>query len=456
MTNPTNTDPLEGKGEEMIPERGLPFDDIDETPLEDIPPEERIPDFPEGDPPAFELEAIPEDNPMSEANGEPDEPGFELSEKETEALLGEAVDAFEMEASPWSMEANEADVFVGEASEAFSPSEGYDSPIDDPEPAFSADEEQLEDEFEAPPMGFSDEGMSTHREDSPEEIGADPTHSHLFSAATTQPPGPVIPHAVHKHDNIQHAGEEPNQPMIDLLVTNEAMEALWRRADQAQKDIKRHIHTLHIARPMLDQVQAGRNELMAGKTFYEEAERHIAEAEYRVQLSIQLEKWSKTLIPRLFYYLTAWFVLLIVATFALGENLFSSDAPLLFILAGSMIFGGVGGIIGAVLPLIKHYSEKQDFSKRYTTWYIYSPFIGVAMGSIIFVIMSAGVFSISAGSTSISLPYLIYIVAGMAGYQHNVFTGLVKRMLKVLEFNNGDAAEAPVTNDKLPPPTDSK
>jgi hypothetical protein len=455
MTNPTNTDPLEGKGEEMIPERGLPFDDIDETPLEDIPPEERIPDFPEGEPPAIELEAFLEDNPVNEAIEGTDEPGFELTEKEAEALLGETVDAFELEASPWSMGANEAEAFIGEASEAFTPSEDFGSPVEDLEPAFTADEEQPEDEFEAPPIDFSDEGMSTHREDSPEDIVVEPTRSPLFSAATAQPPSPSIPQPVHTHDDIQHAREEAQQPMIDLLVTDEAMETLWRRADQAQKDIKRHILTLYVARPMLDQIQAGRNELMAGKTYYEEAERHIAEAEYRVQLSIRLEKLSKTLIPRLYIYLAVWFIGLIAAIFLIGENIFKTEASVMISLAGSMIFGGIGGIIGASMALIKHFSKDQDFSQQHTNWYLQSPFIGVAMGALIYVFLVAGIISISAGTNSLSSPLIIYIMSGLAGYQHNVFTDLVKRMLKVLEVEKKTSADLPSSKENSLPPEEN-
>ena len=449
MPNTTNIDPLEGKGEEMVPEKGLPFDDIDETPLEDIPPEERIPDYPQGDLPAVELDITPEDNFEYGSENETeivveatDNPSFEISAAETEAIIGDAEDAFDMEATPWTMEDEEVVTFIGKADEVFTPTDAFDMPAEDVNPIEATDKTPLEDEFEAPPIDFADEGMSTHREDTKEPLIAEPS---------IQLPAAIALTSVHKHANIHHSEQTAIQSMVDLLVSDDAMQALWQRADQAQKDIKRHILSLNIARPMLDQIQAGRNELMAGKEYYEEAERHIAEAEYRVQLSIQLEKWSRTLIPRLFFYLAAWFVILIVAIFIIGENLFATNTPLLAILAGSMIFGGIGGIIGAVLPLIKHISEDQDFSKRYTSWYVYSPFIGVAMGTIIFVILSAGVLSISAGSSSITLPYIIYIVAGLAGYQHNVFTELAKRMLKVLQIGKDDMAEPPTTTETQQP-----
>lgn len=450
MSNPNNIDPLEGKGEEMIPEKGLPFDDIDETPLEDIPPEERIPDFPQDEPVNItsERDLIPEEEPEAE-------PSFELSEAEAEAIIGDVDGSFELEASPWTMDDDEIDAFIGESSEVFTPTDVFDMPIEDVGAPIDKEEILLEDEFDPPPEDYGDEGMSTHREDLPEDMVMDAQHEAYFSEFASQPPGTAMHETVHTHDDITHAGQAAMKPMIDLLVTDEAMENLWRRAAQAQKDVNRHIKTVYIAQALLDQIQAGRNELMAGKEYFEEAERHIAEAEYRVQHSIQLEKWSKSLIPKLFIYLAVWFVALTSATIYMlisGNDIFSADTGNLFKFAGSMIFGGVGGIVGALLPLIKHFSEEQDFSDRHVWWYYASPFIGVGMGFIIFVFVSAGAFSLSAGSGTISSPYLLYILAGLAGYQHNVFTDLVKRMLKVLEIDKKDKIEPPPTPDN--PPSD--
>lgn len=448
MSNPNNIDPLEGKGEEMIPEKGLPFDDIDETPLEDIPPEERIPDFPQVDPTQPQKETTPDEDTNAD-----EEPKFELTDAETEAFVGDGVDAFDLESSPWTMDDEEVETFLGESSEVFTPSDEFNMPFEEKDHSETEEIAPTGEEFNIPPDDHGDEGMSTHREDSPEDKGGEHHHETPFVANVHQPPGPAISKPAHTHDDIHHAGQAAAKPIVDLLVSDDAMEALWRRAAQAQKDVNRHIQTVYIAQPLLDQIQAGRNELMAGKEFYDDAERHIAEVEYRIQHSIQLEKWSKTLIPRLFVYLAIWFSGLVVAIFLIGENIFAPETSALISLAGSMIWGGIGGILGALLPLIKHFSEEQDFANRHTWWYISSPFTGVAMGAIIYLFMSAGVLSITAGANVITSPIIVYILAGLAGYQHNVFTDLVKRMLKVLEVEKKDKAEPPPTPE-TPPPTD--
>ena len=112
-----------------------------------------------------------------------------------------------------------------------------------------------------------------------------------------------------------------------------------------------------------------------------------------------------------------------------------------------MIWGGIGGIVGALLPLIQHFSQDQDFSKKHTWWYYASPFVGLAMGAIIYLFVSAGALSITAGD-EISSPMIIYILAGLSGYQHNIFTDLVKRMLKALEIGGGEEEEEEESNSE--------
>ncbi|MBC8505686.1 MAG: hypothetical protein H8D34_12550, partial [Chloroflexi bacterium] len=128
MSNDITQDPLEGKGEEMIPDKGLPFDDIDETPLEDIPPEERIPDF-EDDDVSFDDEqpVIMEvdERSVKEENSTRDTSGFELSEEEAEAIIGDFGETFGTEASPWNLSEEEAEALVADVGEVFTPSEAF-------------------------------------------------------------------------------------------------------------------------------------------------------------------------------------------------------------------------------------------------------------------------------------------------------------------------------------------
>lgn len=441
MLNKLSQDPLEGKGEEMIPQRGLPFDDIDETPLEEIPPEERIPDFSEAEITPRATESTPEEIPADDNHpfDDGDEPSFQLSAEESEALMGDTEGIFTMEATPWELTETEAEAFMGSADEAFNP-EPEATPEEDRSLHGPPGEIALVEHFAEPKETEPDMGMSTHLEDDPAEI------EKLFADELAQPSSPIpaqpAPGIVHAAGGVQHEAQSAEDAMIELLVTDEDMLAMWRRADQAQKDVKRLISTLYIARQQLNHIQAARNELMAGKAYYEDAERHINEVEFRVQLSIQLDKLAKTTIPRLYVYLASWFIITVALLFIFGESIFSAEGSSLYFLAGSMLWGGMGGLVGALMPLIKHFSVEQDFAPRHNWWYIASPFVGSVMGAIIYLFMMLGSLSITSGE--VSSPVIIYILSGLAGYQHKIFTNLVKRMLKVLEFDGQEEVEEEV------------
>ena len=196
----------------------------------------------------------------------------------------------------------------------------------------------------------------------------------------------------------------------------------------------------------LDHIQSARNELLGGPENYEEAERFVNEVDYRISLSQKLAKWSRGYVALLYAYEIVWAVALLLILFIyIGENAFASSqaegVSLMTYLIGSMIWGGFGGVIGALLSLVKHIAQEQDFDKQHSWWYVNSPPIGVAMGVFIFMIMQGGLLSITGSLESITSPIVIYILAGLAGYQQNVFTEIIKRLIKVFEIQSSDAEE---------------
>ncbi len=60
--------------------------------------------------------------------------------------------------------------------------------------------------------------------------------------------------------------------------------------------------------------------------------------------------------------------------------------------------------------------------------------------------------SISGPTQEITSPLAIYLLAWLAGYQQNVFTSLVKRMLKVFAIEE-DEGETSAPQPVLPEPT---
>jgi uncharacterized membrane protein YeaQ/YmgE (transglycosylase-associated protein family) len=263
-----------------------------------------------------------------------------------------------------------------------------------------------------------------------------------FSEDAYQPPSPTSGSIAPLQPEALPADPE----IVTKFVTDDRLDALWVRADTAKIELDGKVHTLAIARALLDQILYARNYLLAGRQYFEEAERHINEVEFRIFQNFQSRKWSMTVGIPLFLYEVICAVALVLLYLGLNTPVFSGFSEAMRGMIATMVCGGLGGVVGAWLALIKHISQEQDFDKQHTLWYLNSPFMGAAIGIFIYWIVRAGMISLTAGQAeSIASPYVIYILAWLAGYQHNVFTSIVRRILKILEIGVETREEAKTT-----------
>jgi hypothetical protein len=248
-------------------------------------------------------------------------------------------------------------------------------------------------------------------------------------------PNPVLDGGVYLNQN---EGKKAKLEMLEILHIEEKANALWARADKAQEDVKQNITSLPTAQKMMDYIRLARNELMGGMENYEEAEHFINEVEFRLAQIKNLKSLSRGYIIGLYSYEVVWAIaLLLILIYGIGVIAAFSGTkmegiPDLTYLLSSVIWGGFGGVIGALLALVKHISIKQDFDKQHTWWYISSPTIGVGIGAVVYLFMHVGLFATIGNHGDIASPLIIYVLAWLAGYQQNIFTDLVKRMMKTL------------------------
>lgn len=257
-----------------------------------------------------------------------------------------------------------------------------------------------------------------------------------------------------------------DEKMVDHLVSPQSTEALWARAGKASEGIEDEINNVQLARQLFDQIKFARHELLGGKDHYEDAERHINEAEFRVSFAKRVGEWSKKYGIPLFIYELVCGVVLIGSLFftPLGAVAFASGKdialqktiavnPTLIYLLACMIWGGFGGVIGALLSLVRHISEDQDFDKQFSMWYLGSPWMGMGVGIAVYLFMHTGMLSLLGSDSSIASPIIIYVLAWLAGYQHNIFTEIVRRMMRVFRIESEEeekkkAPPAPTFNQQ--------
>ena len=251
--------------------------------------------------------------------------------------------------------------------------------------------------------------------------------------------------------------------MLNALVTPEDLKKLWARADALQKRVYEEINNANRARALLNQIQAARNYLMAGRDNYEEAERALNEVEYMVEFSQRVQKCSWAFTCKqgwggksLLFYELAWIALLAIAMFlvpvlikkyaaTLGYTQQSGLQSAQWLIDGfkSMFWGGLGGVTGALYALWRHIADKQDFDPQYTMWYLTNPIMGIALGIFVYLVMQAGLVSmasVDAQTTVSAIP--TFILAWMTGFQQNVAYSIVRRLLKVFEVADSSEAEA--------------
>jgi len=317
------------------------------------------------------------------------------------------------------------------------------------------------DPVKAPPEGEEDSGMQAVAplegkdlsEESREPQNAPPIPSEgsmsgapLFSADASLPPGPEKSSTP---PPLPDTEPPPNPTVVTKLVSMQELENLWKHIGEIENLIKEKVNNLDMAREMFDELMAARAYLMAGRDHYEEAKRYVDEVEYRITLLQRVQEASRTVGWRLFWYEIAALALLTAGLFGL-PYLVHKYAPLLgyketanaalesvlWLVNGvkSTLWGGLGGVTGALYALWRHVARDQDFDPQYRMWYYTNPIMGVVLGAFIYLAMEAGIISMTSVQQSGQIAAApIFVLAWLSGFQQNVAYDIVRRLLKVFQ-----------------------
>ena len=451
--------PIEGKGDEMIPERGLPFE-------EESQPEEQtsfeFEDFldPENSEPAladasdeFSFEAETGTRASDERNEEAsptpenlldiDEIRGHEIELAEDALT--AATAFEGDIDgevaaakiPRSLPRADREAIMLESGAGIIEEASPDSPME-PENMDESSSMASSLEEELPPPA---ESVTTKTVVVQETRGGEP----FFSKASFELPGPVS-----AEDEVKApatAGDlKATKKMLDLLITNKTVELLWKRADDLQAEVIDNIEDISVARSLLEHIRSARTRLLERKDNYEEAERELNEVEFRLSFNQRSRQW-RGLGYGILAYEVIWGTIFLILTGILlvgGENsLRIQDSTMisraeLFIGLGGMLWGGMGGVVGALYALWR-YITAQKFNPQFNIWYLSQPIMGVFIGAFIFLFIKIG-FNVTAGNPGIEIgsPWMVYLLGFIGGFQQNVLYDIVKQVLKLFKLGSDD------------------
>ena len=173
----------------------------------------------------------------------------------------------------------------------------------------------------------------------------------------------------------------------------------------------------------------------------------LNEVEIRLA-SVERAKEDNRIAIGLFAYQIVWAAIYFIAFLRLGTwvrdftlvsmgpdalNVLPTIASDMIFLTNSAIVGGFGGIVAALRAIWRHASQKLDFSRQYTFWYIASPLMGLFMGALVFLAVRVLIFSlfIGAGPQEITSVWVLYILAGAAGFFQDTILSITRLIGKI-------------------------
>ena len=246
-----------------------------------------------------------------------------------------------------------------------------------------------------------------------------------------------------------------DQKTIIINRLNQGLDTNWQRALHQQIDeLYKQVATEFSSPPA--NAQAALDMLReARQTLIETPEEYVA-AEYRtLQVRAILARTRESRAhsayfgPRILGYEAGWMVLFLLGiVFAaplaglIGRlgSITGSTADNLFPFWNTMMWGGIGRVIGALYHLWWHVSAVQDFDRQYLMWYLVQPIMGLVLGGIVFLLMASGFLILQVNLTdanaSTAAKLLPYLVAVLGGFRQNFIYEQFDRLIALFTPGN--------------------
>jgi hypothetical protein len=122
-----------------------------------------------------------------------------------------------------------------------------------------------------------------------------------------------------------------------------------------------------------------------------------------------------------------------------GQPILQSTA---WVCLACTLWGGVGGVVDAFFAMHSHFSN-QDFDEHFWPWYYLHPMLGLSMGAVVFLILQAGLLTISkttleeTATTTAGVTALPIVLAFLAGFRQSTTQEFLTRIIKSIFQKEG-------------------
>ena len=190
-----------------------------------------------------------------------------------------------------------------------------------------------------------------------------------------------------------------------------------------------------------DLLQGARMALLAGPASISLAEKLIKQATGLLNTREESRRWSSTYGAMILGYEFLCFLALAavlafdrpLAAWAGALTHIPSAASMRDILPfwDTMMWGGIGGVVGALYSLYWHVAEQQDFDRQFNMWYVVQPIMGAILGAFIFLIVASGLFAMH--STLPTAPaWFPSALACLCGFRQKFIFELLDKLVEVI------------------------
>lgn len=359
------------------------------------------------------------------------------------------------------------------------PSAAEARPAPAPEPAARPEPEPVVAPA-APPVSAPAEPSVAPAQSTARRFGAIIMESAPAPAVSADPNASLVPKEYAPADRPVAPGVEPgtldslpvnpdrteDEKAIVISRLDQVLPAGWQRALHQQIDgLYKQVTTEFSSPP--EKAERALFMLREARTLLIDSPDEYVNAEYRMmQVRAMLDRVKESRSqsvhygPRVLGYQAAWLVVLLAGLlFAapLTEWITRVGAVRgaallnLYPLINTMIWGGIGGIVGGLYTLWWHISQEQDFDRQYLMWYLVQPLMGVVLGGIIFLVLAGGFLilnvSLSDAQASEGARLLPYLAAVLAGFRQNFVYDQLERLIglftpPVRKTGNGEGPSA--------------
>lgn len=263
----------------------------------------------------------------------------------------------------------------------------------------------------------------------------------------TQPPSSF------KEDTSSPQRSPEEEARILASIDQEQLAELHRRIDQLYREVPKKISN----RPDLTAQILGM--LRQARTILVERPSDYIEAEYKIQQAYSIynrvensERWGEHYGWRVFWFEVVTFFLLLfsfLGLLAFGNDfsnflarLFGASEATQGLLTAvgfwaTFVWGGIGGVVGAMYTLWTHVSERQDFERQHVMWYIAQPIMGLILGGVTFLIINTGLLSLQGGQAAAralqeDVQLFPSLIAFIAGFRPQFIFGLLVKIIKLI------------------------